>query len=295
MQLYSVLSNAYKLDGGAMFGNAAKAVWERWIPADEQNRLCLTTRALLVITQKETILFETGIGAYMEPKYRDRYGVNEPEHMLLKSLDRKGISPADVTRIFISHLHFDHAGGLLSAWQEGKEPELLFSNAKYYVGEEAWERATHPHPRDKASFIPLLNQQLAQSHRLVMLKKNDVLSIDELELHFFQSDGHTPGLLCADLRYDRDRLIYASDLIPGRFWVHLPISMGYDRFPELLIDEKNALLTSLAKENAWIFYVHDPDFAVSKVQYDNEHKTFVAVDALKDLAIGSRKIPIMEK
>ena len=63
-----------------------------------------------------------------------------------------------------------------------------------------------------------------------------------------------------------DRLVYASDLIPGRFWVHLPISMGYDRYPELLIDEKNALLTSLAKENAWLFYVHDPDFAVSKVQ-----------------------------
>lgn len=288
MQLYSVPSNAYKLDGGAMFGNAPKAVWERWMPADEQNRLRLATRALLVITQKETILFETGIGGYMEPRYRDRYGVDEPGHMLLKSLAQKGISPADVTRIFISHLHFDHAGGLLSAWQAGKEPELLFPNAKYYVGEEAWERAIHPHPRDKASFIPLLHQQLEKSQRLMLIKKSDVLYFDELELHFFHSDGHTPGLLCADLRFGMDRLVYASDLIPGRFWVHLPISMGYDRFPELLIDEKKALLTSLAKENAWIFYVHDPDFAVSKVKPDDEHKTFIAVDARKDLAIGSR-------
>ena len=288
MQLYSVLSNAYKLDGGAMFGNAAKAVWDRWLPADGQNRLRLATRALLAITQKETILFETGIGAYMEPRYRDRYGVDEPRHVLLKSLAQKGISPADVTRIFISHLHFDHAGGLLSAWQAGKEPELLFPNAKYYVGEEAWERAIHPHPRDKASFIPLLHQQLEKSQRLMLIKKGDVLYFDELELHFFHSDGHTPGLLCADLRFGKDRLVYASDLIPGRFWVHLPISMGYDRFPELLIDEKKALLTSLAQENAWIFYVHDPDFAVSKVQVDDEHKTFVAVDALKDLVIGPR-------
>ena len=288
IQLYSALSNAYKLDGGAMFGNAAKAVWEHWLPADEQNRLRLATRALLVITQTEMILFETGIGAYMEPKYRDRYGVDEPEHMLLKSLAQKGISEADVTRIFISHLHFDHAGGLLSAWQAGKQPELLFPNARYYVGEEAWERANHPHPRDRASFIPQLHQQLEQSKRLALIKKGEVLSFDELELHFFHSDGHTPGLLCADLRYGQDRLVYASDLVPGRFWVHLPISMGYDRFPELLIDEKNILLTSLAKENAWIFYVHDPDLAVSKVQVDNEHKTFVAVDVQKDLAIGPR-------
>jgi glyoxylase-like metal-dependent hydrolase (beta-lactamase superfamily II) len=288
MQLYSVLSNAFRLDGGAMFGNAAKAVWERWLPADEQNRIHLATRALLVITQKETILFETGIGAYMEPKLRERYGVDAPGHMLLQSLDQKGISPADVTRIFCSHLHFDHAGGLLNVWQEGREPELLFPNAKYYVSEEAWERATHPHPRDRASFIPFLQQQLVQSQRLTLIKKGGkVLSFDEFELHFFYSDGHTPGLLCSDLRFGKNRLVYASDLIPGRFWVHLPISMGYDRFPELLIDEKKALLTSLAKENAWLFYVHDPDFAVSHVRYDDILKTFVAMDALKDLAIGS--------
>ncbi len=288
MQLYSVPSNAFKLDGGAMFGNAPKAVWERWLQPDEQNRIRLATRALLVITQKETILFETGIGAYMEPKFRDRYGVDEPEHMLLKSLAQKGISPADVTWIFCSHLHFDHAGGLFSAWQEGMEPELLFPNARYYVSEEAWERATHPHPRDRASFIPSLNRQLEQSQRLNLVKKRDVLSFDEFELHFFHSDGHTPGLLCSDLRYGKERLVYAADLIPGKAWVHLPISMGYDRFPELLIDEKNALLTSLAKENAWLFYVHDPEFAVSKVQYDNEHKTFAAVDARKNLTIGPR-------
>ncbi len=161
MQLYSVLSNAFKLDGGAMFGNAAKPMWERWLPSDEHNRIRLATRALLVITHKETILFETGIGGYMDPKFRDRYGVDEPGHMLLESLSQKGVSPADVSHIICSHLHFDHAGGLLSGWQDGIEPELLFPNAQYYVGEEAWERANHPHPRDRASFIPHLQEKLA--------------------------------------------------------------------------------------------------------------------------------------
>jgi glyoxylase-like metal-dependent hydrolase (beta-lactamase superfamily II) len=287
MQLYSVLSNAFKLDGGAMFGNAAKAVWDRWLPADEHNRIPLATRALLVITKKETILFETGIGGYMDPKFRDRYGVDEPGHVLLESLSQKGVSPADITHIICSHLHFDHAGGLLSAWQEGIEPDLLFPNAQYYVGEEAWQRANHPHPRDRASFIPQLQEKLKQSKRLTLVSKGTVFSFDEFELRFFHSDGHTPGLLCSDLLFGNDRLVYASDLIPGRFWVHIPISMGYDRFPELLIDEKTALLTSMAKENSWLFFVHDPDFAVSQVRYDEERKTFVAIDALKELALGS--------
>jgi glyoxylase-like metal-dependent hydrolase (beta-lactamase superfamily II) len=285
MQLYSVLSNAYKLDGGAMFGNAPKVLWERWLPADEQNRISLATRALLVVTGKETILFETGIGAYLDPKFKARYGVEQPENMLLKSLGQHGVSQEEITHIFVSHMHFDHAGGLLSAWQEGREPELLFPNAQYYIGVAAWERATHPHPRDRASFIPSLHRQLEQSRRLSLVKKGEVLSFDEFELHFFPSEGHTPGLLCADLRYGRERLVFPSDLIPGSYWVHLPISMGYDRYPELLINEKRVLMSSLAEENAWIFYVHDPDFAASKIKWDEEHQTFTVFDARHDLAI----------
>ena len=163
MQLYSVLGNAFMLDGGAMFGNAAKPVWNRWLPADELNRIRLATRALLVITAKEVILFEAGIGNYMDPKMRDRYGVDESAHVLLESLSQKGVSPADVTHIICSHLHFDHAGGLLSSYKEGREPRLLFPNAQVYVGAKAWERANHPHPRDRASFIPFLQEKLSSS------------------------------------------------------------------------------------------------------------------------------------
>jgi glyoxylase-like metal-dependent hydrolase (beta-lactamase superfamily II) len=288
MELYSVPSNIYKLDGGAMFGNAPKALWERWMPADEQNRIRMATRPLLAITHKATILFEAGIGAYLEPRFRERFGVDEPEHMLLKALAGKGVSHEQVTHVFLTHLHFDHAGGLLSAWQDGREPELLFPNARYYVSEAAWDRATHPLARDRASFIPALNQKLEDSGRLTLIGPEDTFTFEDLELGFYLSDGHTPGLLCFDLHYGGERLVYASDLIPGRPWVHLPISMGYDRFPELLIEEKGRLLETLEKDHAWIYYVHDPEAAVSRVRYDDEHKTHIAVEPQAELKIGSR-------
>jgi glyoxylase-like metal-dependent hydrolase (beta-lactamase superfamily II) len=288
MQLYSVLSNIYKLDGGAMFGNAPKVLWERWMPADDQNRIRLATRGMLAFAGKEVIVFEAGIGAYLDPKYRERFGVDEPEHMLLKSLAGRGVSPQTVTRIFLTHLHFDHAGGLLSAWQEGRPPELSFPNARYYVSGQAWERATHPHLRDRASFIPRLHQLLEASRRLEIFHEDDVFSFDGFDVRFFPSQGHTPGMMCFDLRFGGERLVFASDLIPGRAWVHLPISMGYDRYPELLIDEKSRLLADLEKEKARLFYVHDPEMAVSRVRYDPEKQTYEAVAPQRELVIGER-------
>ena len=167
MKLWSVMGNSQRLDGGAMFGNAPKAVWQKWIPADAANAIPLACRALLADgLAGKTVLFETGIGAFFEPKLRERFGIVESEHVLLQSLREAGFEHADIDVVVLSHLHFDHAGGLLAAWQEGQPPSLLFPNATFVVGAEHWQRALHPHPRDRASFIAELPQLLLDSGRL---------------------------------------------------------------------------------------------------------------------------------
>ena len=136
------MGNSQRLDGGAMFGNAPKALWTRWANPDEQNRIPLSCRCLLIQEPDRNILLETGIGLFFEPKLRDRFGVVEKEHILLKELAELGLSDASIDVVVLSHLHFDHAGGLLSPWVEGQSPELLFPNAQFVVGATAWERAT---------------------------------------------------------------------------------------------------------------------------------------------------------
>ncbi|MBU0996207.1 MAG: MBL fold metallo-hydrolase [Proteobacteria bacterium] len=274
MKFSSLTGNSQKLDGGAMFGNAPKVLWEKWIKADDLNRIPLATKSLLVETENHKILFETGIGSFMAPKYRERFGVQENTHILLEGLDDLGLSEKDITEIFLSHLHFDHAGGLLKSWEPEKPPELLFPHARFFVSRNAWERANYPHQRDRASFIPDLNKRLQESGRLHIVEEDLVFHFDDLAIRQFISNGHTPGMICSDLRFNGHRLVVAADLMPGMPWVHLPITMGYDRSPEQLIDEKKALLISVVEDDAWVFFTHDNDVAVSKIIYDNEKKKF---------------------
>ena len=168
----SILGNSQRLDGGAMFGNAPRALWSRLAPPDELGRVALACRALLLEDGQRRILFETGIGAFFPPDLRDRYGVVETEHVLLSSLAQLGLSDADIDAIVLSHLHFDHAGGLLKAHHEGRALELLFPRAEFIVGRTAFERAERPHLRDRASFIPELPELLKQSGRLRLIDEN---------------------------------------------------------------------------------------------------------------------------
>lgn len=275
-RIWSIEGNHQRLDGGAMFGNAPRALWERWVPPDERNRIELACRCLLVREGERRILFEAGIGAFFSPEYRDRYGVQEPRHVLLDSLRAAGIGHEDVDVVVLSHLHFDHAGGLLAPWEERVAPELLFPKATFVVSAAAWERARAPHPRDRASFIPELNELLAASGRLEIVEGEGSPSLGP-DYRFHLSDGHTPGLLVTEIPGSNGPIVFASDLIPGRPWVHTSIAMGYDRFPERLLDEKRALLDGLVARRGRLFFTHDAACAMARVTRD-EHGRYGSTD-----------------
>ena len=279
MKLWSILGNSQKLDGGAMFGNAPRAMWEKWAPPDAENRISLACRALLASPLNgKTVLFETGIGAFFEPKLRERYGVQETQHVLLESLRSVGFEHEDIDVVVLSHLHFDHAGGLLAPWAEGRGPELLFPNATYVVGAQHWQRARHPHPRDRASFIPELQGLLEASGRLEIVE-GEYSRVLGSAVRFSYSDGHTPGLMLAEIvgpeivgGQAHGGVVFCADLIPGRSWVHVPITMGYDRNAELLIDEKKSFLADKLARNVHLFFTHDPQCALAQVTQDEKGK-----------------------
>ena len=254
-----------------MFGNAPRPMWEKWIPPDEHNRIPLACRCLVVRDDDRVILVETGIGAFFEPALRERYGVVEEEHVLLQSLAAEGITPEAVDVVVLSHLHFDHAGGALARFAPNRPPRLVFPNATFVVGAEAWQRAVSPHARDRASFIPGMTNLLAASGRLELAASDRAAALGD-GFRFHRSSGHTPGLLITEIDMPDGPVLFPSDLIPGRPWVHLPITMGYDRYPELLIDEKASLLNDLVSRGGRLFFTHDPDIALSKIVKSDKGK-----------------------
>jgi glyoxylase-like metal-dependent hydrolase (beta-lactamase superfamily II) len=268
MRLVSIQGNTQKLDGGAMFGNCPRPVWEKWAPPDERHRITLACRALLVVEDDgRKVLLEAGIGAFFEPKLRERFGVQEDRHVLLESLAEVGVAPEAIDVVVLSHLHFDHAGGV--AWKEGEPRRLVFPNASYVVGKRAWERAKAPHARDRASFIPELQGLLEATGRLEIVPEGETSRILGPKYSFTVSEGHTPGLMLTRVEgWSEGPVTFLGDLVPGVPWVHLPITMGYDRYPELLIDEKQGVLERIRAEKGWAFFTHDPNVAAARIERD---------------------------
>lgn len=268
-----ILGNGQKLDGGAMFGNAPRAVWQKWLPPDELGRIPLACRALLVEFDQHKILFETGIGAFFDPAMAERFGVQTPKtHVLRESLKNLGIAPEQITTVVLSHLHFDHAGGLLPTYEEsqGGQNELIFPKAEFITSREAFARAKAPHFRDRASFIPGLVEKLEYSQRLRLMDGPEKLFNGRLE--FLISNGHTPGQLLSLFHGESQDLFFCGDLIPGIPWVHLPITMGYDRFPEMLIDEKQEVYNQRDLGKTLFYFTHDIEFAAATLQKEPSGK-----------------------
>jgi glyoxylase-like metal-dependent hydrolase (beta-lactamase superfamily II) len=210
------------------------------------------------------------VGAFFDPKLKDRYGVVEEEHMLLKNLESLGLSHKDIDTVILSHLHFDHAGGILSAFDEG-EPQLLFPKANFYTSQENWKRSCSPHPRDRASFIPRINEVLEKSGRLNLINTEKHPDLDfGLSFHFVH--GHSPGLMLSEITLESGPLVFVSDLIPALPWVHTSISMGYDRYPELVVDEKTVFLKDMLKRKGKLFFTHDPSVSCATIHCNEKGK-----------------------
>ena len=289
MKLYTINTELFKLDGGAMFGVVPKSIWNKLNPADDNNMCVWAMRCLLIEDGNRLVLVDNGIGNKQSEKFFGYYYLHGP-HTLDSSLAELGFHKDDITDVILTHLHFDHCGG--SVVREGDRLVPAFKNAVYWSNAHHWNWATQPNEREKASFlkenilpiqengqlqlIPLPASTLEQTGRLPSVQFSDNISIRFVH-------GHTGGMMLPQLTHNGKTLVYMADLIPAVAHLPVPYVMAYDMFPLTTLQEKKSFLQEAVDNNYTLMFEHDPTIECCTLQHTERgirHKETFALDQL---------------
>jgi glyoxylase-like metal-dependent hydrolase (beta-lactamase superfamily II) len=266
VELHSLSDGTFRLDGGAMFGIVPKPLWERRLAADERNRVTLALRCLLIRTGRHTVLVDAGIGDKLSARERDQYGVDRAEHLAL-SLARAGLTTRDIDVVVATHLHLDHAGGFTTLVDGVLAP--TFPHARYVIRRGEWEDATHPHERNRASYLVENFLPLEQAG-VIDLIDDDGEVVPGVSVR--RTGGHTRHHQIVQVDAGGRRAVFAADLIPTTAHVAAPWIMGYDLYPmETLAFKRRFVREAIAGEYV-IFFEHDPVVAAGVIGQDGRRE-----------------------
>lgn len=254
MQLYSINTGFFKLDGGAMFGVVPKSIWQRTNPADERNLCTWGARLLLIEDGKRLILVDTGLGDKQDESFFRHY-YRHGDDSLDRSLAQHGFHRNDITDVFLTHLHFDHVGGAIV--RAGEQLLPAFKNATYWSNRAHWDWALNPNEREKASFLKENILPIQESGQLKFLDSVDGIAFTEhIRIRF--AHGHTEAMMLPQINYKDKTLLYMADLLPSIGHIPLPYVMSYDVRPLTTMDERKRYWQEALDGEYVLFLEHDP-------------------------------------
>jgi glyoxylase-like metal-dependent hydrolase (beta-lactamase superfamily II) len=254
MNLHTIDTGFFKLDGGAMFGVVPKTIWNKTNPADENNLCTWAMRCLLIEDEGRLILVDTGIGNKQDEKFFSHYYLHG-NATIDNSLAALGFQRDDITDVFLTHLHFDHVGGAITRKNDKLIP--AFKNAVYWSNQQHWDWAVYPNEREKASFLKENILPIQESGQLKFLTAEDGVKFgNNISIRFVY--GHTDAMMLPLINYKDKSILYMADLLPSIGHIPLPYIMAYDMFPLKTLTEKKAFLSEIVEKEYVLFLEHDP-------------------------------------
>lgn len=279
MELYTIDTGFFKLDGGAMFGVVPKSIWHKLNPADDNNMCTWAMRCLLIKEGNRLILVDTGIGNKQDAKFFSYYYLHG-NATLDSSLAAHGFHRDDITDVFLTHLHFDHCGG--SIIREGDKLTPAFKNAVYWSNPDHWKWATEPNEREKASFLKENILPIQEGGQLQFIDQQDGIKFTEnITVRFVH--GHTDAMMLPQIRYKDQTLLYMADLLPSIGHLPIPYVMAYDMFPLTTLQEKKSFLQEALDNKYILFFEHDPKVECCTLQQTERGIRVENMFALKEL------------
>lgn len=264
--LHTLQLGSFALDGGAMFGVVPKVLWQKENPSDEQNRIDMRTRCLLLRDEKngKNILVDCGIGDKEDTKFKDRFKVSP--YSLETELARHGLRCDDITDIIATHFHFDHMGGLTKFDAAGKLT-ARFPKARVFAQKRNWAQAWKPNEKDRASYLKPNFEIYDSDSRLELVDGEEEILPG---IRVMGSEGHTPGMQHPFIFDSSQSLLYCADIIPMSAHVRIAWVMGYDCFPLTTIEEKKKILSDAAERETVVFFEHCPYMDGARVRFNGK-------------------------
>jgi glyoxylase-like metal-dependent hydrolase (beta-lactamase superfamily II) len=271
-ELSSVVDAFFALDGGAVFGVVPRPMWERQFPPDARNRVRLACRSLLAVDRdaRRVVLVDAGLGDRWPDRLVDRFALDRTGGGLDAGLARAGLSREDVTDVVLTHLHFDHAGGVARRAADGRT-ELSFPRATHHVQRRAWQAAHAPTERDHASYRGE-DFELLQHSNLLHLVEGDARPFPDVEI--IASEGHTAGQQLPRFHGDGTHVTYCSDVIPTHAHLRPSWVMAYDALPVTTVEEKKVLMAEALEDDGVLAFEHDPGMAACRLQEERGNPVF---------------------
>lgn len=262
-----------------MFGVVPKSIWNKTNPADELNLCTWAMRCLLVEQGNRLVLIDTGIGNKQDEKFFKHYYLHG-DATIDQSLAKFGFQRDDITDVFLTHLHFDHAGGAVE--RTGDQLVPAFKYAVYWSNEKHWEWAIRPNEREKASFLKENILPISESGQLEFISTEQGTEfLPGFNVRFVS--GHTESMMLPLLSYKGKQLLYMADLLPSAGHLPIPYVMAYDMFPLQTLNEKKAFLNEALENKYTLFFEHDPINECCTLQQTEKGVRVNSVFKLNDL------------
>ncbi len=262
MNLYSIDTGFFKLDGGAMFGVVPKSLWQRTNPADANNLCTWATRLLLIEHGNRLTLVDTGLGDKQDDKFFSHYYLHGND-TLDGSLKKHGFHRDDITDVILTHLHFDHCGGAIV--REGDRLSPAFKNAEFWSNEKHWDWAVNPNPREKASFLKENILPISESGQLKFIDEANPVYDSDIKMRF--ANGHTEAMMLPQMKYKDKTILYMADLLPSVGHIPIPYVMGYDVRPLVTMQERQDYWKEIVDNGYILFLEHDAEHECCTLQY----------------------------